>query len=729
MADEIDKQIAVIDGDMTAEEAAQPEYQPQYQVFAQSRIPVSKVMGTFWKQRNSEAKKVYENKGYIDRWDEVIRYYQNDQGGRGKKRSKMGEVATSGQDEQMYGTENIVFANSSALLPSIYAKNPDIEITAIDKTQENQAKLFEELLDTLFNRKNNPGLNIKPKIRRAALMCILTNISYLDLSYIKKDDSSEQTLQEIEELGTKLAEAKNITEIAEIEGKLQALESKVNFLSPSGPMVATREPKYILADPDGENADLSDSAYIQIGVFVRTNYLRAVYGTTNPDGSWKSIFAPTHVLPASVSDIAGHDEEINNFTLLQSSDDHTKHGYNSKEEYDDNCRTLVWYVWDKTTRRVLMFNDKDWTWPIWVWDDPYNLSRFYPVFALSFYADPIERIARSEVMYYLDQQDEINMINNERARMRHWVMTKVFIDSNTIPDATKIQQFLNGKDTNKYVFGLALPEGKKISDVIGTMAAPSMQFEQLFDIKQQLEGINRLSSVTPVLQAQQYKTNTTNRAIESYESTTQTRLDEKIDAMEEVMGDIAVALLEMCVQFMDSKTVEQLLGATRVQELGGWSNMTVQQFNEKFNLQVVGGSTLKPTSKVKKELAMQLGQILGQFAAASPVVVMVMLKMMERAFGEDVVITPEEWTMVQQSIATQTQAQGQPAQGGGEGGGDPNAAINQAMETVSQLFDGMPPEMKQQTGEAIAQGIPLKQIVGALMQQAQQQQQPQQQGE
>ena len=45
-----------------------------------------------------------------------------------------------------------------------------------------------------------------------------------------------------------------------------------------------------------------------------------------------------------------------------------------RSQYDKACYTKVWYVWDKVTRRLEMYADNDWKWPIWVWDDPYQLQ-------------------------------------------------------------------------------------------------------------------------------------------------------------------------------------------------------------------------------------------------------------------------------------------------------------------------------------------------------------------
>lgn len=731
---DIDKQLAVVEGDITKEEADKPDYERVYQVYENTRVPVSKRVGPFWKSRWKEVKNKLKNNGTFDRWDEVIGYYQNDQGAMTDKRNRLSELGSGKSTSKKYLTENMVFANTSALVPATYTKNPDIEVTTENEAQEGKAKIYERLVDTLFARKQAPGINIKPRMKKTIVTTTLTNICYMELSYVLKENSSEQALKEIETLSKELSEAKTNTEIEEIEGKLQALEGKINLLAPSGPKIRVRMPDMVYADPAAEDGDPINGDYMFVGEYIRTNYLQAIYGRKNDKGEWMSIYKPTHVLKGDV-DAQGHDEEINNFTLLtEGASEHENYGYKDKKEFDDNCRTLCWYLWDKTTRRCYLFNDSDWSWPIWVWDDPYKLSRFYPIFALTYTTDPKDMYGKSEVMYYLDQQDELNEINNERARMRHWAMSKIFVNSTHVKDATNIQRFLSD-DTEELVFAIDLPEGVKWSDAIAAFPAPSTQFEGLFDSKPIIDSINRLSSVTPVLQNAQYKTNTTNKAIESYESSTQMRLDEKIDSIEEMLGDIGVALIEMCIQFMTADEVTSLLGEKFISTNGGWDEgISVAQFNQEYNFRIVGGSTLKPTSKVKKEQAANLGQILGQFANASPMVVLVLLKMLERAYGDDVSVTDEDWAMIIQSTEQQMQrgssqpgAQGQPSAEGqpqAQGGGaDPNAVMAQ----VEQIIDQLPPQAKEFLGAGIAKGVPLKQLVMKLTQaaQSQQQQRPQ----
>ena len=72
------------------------------------------------------------------------------------------------------------------------------------------------------------------------------------------------------------------------------------------------------------------------------------------------------------------------------------------------------------------------------------------------------------------------------------------------------------------------------------------------------------------------------------------------------------------------------------------------------SLKFAGDDTIEPTSAAKKQEALQLTQLMGQFAGASPAVVPVVLKMLSRAFNE-LVITDEDWEMILQGFQQQQQ--------------------------------------------------------------------------
>lgn len=702
-------------------------YSPSYKVMEDSKIPVSKQMGKLWKSRRDQAKSKLKNEGIADAWDECIRYYNNDQvtqSGvsqttvRGSPNvSRMARKGTGISDDHIE-TENVVFANTTALVPATYAKNPDVEITANDKQDEKTtafATCAERLINVLFEQKTAPGINLKPKARKCIIMCTLTNVAYLEIGWTDKEDSSEAALNEIQTEAARLADAKTMSEIEEVEGCLAALEDKVNVLSPSGPWAKFRHPKDVLRDPATTHNDLTDCNWVMIADYVPTSLLRAIYFKKSEDKSdeWESIYQPTHVLNAKSG--GGHtDEAITNFSLLEGEKDYHSYGYDDEESYCKAQYTKVWRVYDKVTRRLLLFNDKNWAWPIWVWDDPYNLTNFFPVYCLEFYTDPEGDYARSEVMYYLDQQDAINEIASERRRAIAWARKNIFYDTDAIKDPAVISAFLSGAEKGGAI-GVKIPDGKKITDLIFSVPPPSGQFMQLFDVQPYLQAIDRVSSVTNVMRGVEYKTNTTNKAIENYESQTQTRLDEKIDQIEEFIGNIGLGLLELCVSKMPAEMVAALIEDKCGQIWSMFTPMAPSELQSKFSLQMVGGSALKPTAKAKKEAAIQIGQVLGQFGKAVPAAVLVMMKVFERAFDE-VVITEEDWAMIRQSIQTQMDAQQQQAQPDPQQPPQPpeNPQGDQIAE-MEQMFNQLPPQAKKAVGEATSRGVPIRQAMEEIM--------------
>lgn len=116
-----------------------------------------------------------------------------------------------------------------------------------------------------------------------------------------------------------------------------------------------------------------------------------------------------------------------------------------------------------------------------------------------------------------------------------------------------------------------------------------------------------------------------------------------------------------------------------------WRNMTPEEIRKTVQCSIEGGSTLKPTSAAKKAEALQVGQILGQFASQSPHVVLVVLKMFQRAF-DSVTITDADWQMLTEGIMAQLQ--GPPAAPGAGAGPQ------------------LPPEGEQIVGELVKQGMP-----------------------
>jgi hypothetical protein len=705
-------------------------YEKMYQVISDDKIPISKIAGKLWQSRRDQSKKVQENSGARDAWDEAIRYYRNDQS-KGRSDSTAGgrlsrRVSdTSGNHTE---TENIVFSNVSALVPALYAKNPDCEISWNKPENEDIAPVIEKLIDVLAIRKTSPGINLKPKIRRGVVTATLTNECYFEVGWTPREASRENALTELAQISDKLAKAKEQKDIMELEGQLMAIEQKVDLLRPAGPWVKFRAPQDVLFDTDSVEPDHSDANWWMVTELMSTELIRAMYGKKDEDGNYKSIYQPTHVLKAGHGVEEGHEDA--HPSLFQYSNDKSgeAYGYTNEDSYKRGCRTRVWWVWDKTCRRLYLYNDADWSWPIWVWNDPYRLPNFVPIVPLIFYTDPFNQYARAEVSYYLDQQDAINDINSEIKKIRDYASGKYVYNKNVLKDKTAVQSFVDGGNDER-ILGIDADPNIDLSKVITALLPPSAGVLQVFDKAPQLTAIDRISSVTNVMRGAEFKTNTTNKAIETYESQTQTRLDEKMDCIEECIGDILQLVAFMCLQFMDAETVGNLIGQEAASK---WINMSPEEIVTNLSLRVTGGSTLKPTSRAKKEGATQLAQILGQFASATPLAVYFAMKILARAFSDDMNISDDEWKLLlkslEQAIGAQGAGAGGPQAGATEGGAPADAGGPPAqggggddpLAMLSEFIDQLPPEGKALLGEAIKRGIPVQEAVARTVEAAKQ---------
>lgn len=688
--------------------------EPSYKVMGDMKIPVSKFHGKLWEQRikSSQARM----KPFCDAWDETIRYYLNDQLGH---RVSTGDYGPDISGNRYYAqrrnaswteTENIVYSNINAMVPATYAKNPTAEFTALDDTKKQFCKDIEDLINKCAALDHAPGVSMKPKAKQAVVLALLTDLAWGEVGYIFKQDSSEQALQDLNRISKEYEKATSTKEIRELEGQIMAIESLFDFVSPEGLTFSLHRPHDILIDPDSVSPDYSDALWMASSVMIPTNYLNARYGVKGEDGQVHSIYAPTHVLAGSGDkDTSDTDLMVRNFRLISSdTDNYATQGYKSREEYLAACRTQVYFIWDRVTRLVYMYHSKDFKWPIWVYSDPYKLPRFFPFRPLSFHMPPVGNLSKGEVTYYLDQQDALNEMNDEERRMRDHYKNNVLYDSSTNVAREDIERWLRGPSGT--AVGIRPPDGKKLDEMILRPPFPMKDVPALFNKDAKLQAIDRIAGVGDVIRGVQFKTNTTNQAIESYQASTQLRLDEKIDAIEDWIGGIYGDMAFIALQFMPQTLVQRVCGDAIAQR---WKNMQAEEIEGNYEMRVVGGSSQKPTSSAKKQQAIEVGRVLGQFAKAAPrSVATITLKMFEEAFNE-VDISDEEWAALnQEANATINGAMG----GGGADGGPPAGAGGPDIQQVAQLIDQLPPQAKQALGQALARGVPIMQALQEIVQ-------------
>jgi hypothetical protein len=666
------------------EQKKPPQPQPLYQVYEGSKIVISKQVGIYWKNKYDAAVKAYEE--IRNAWEESYRYYNHSQ--------NKSIHTPRGSFHRGDSSENIVFSNLNIMLPAIYSRDPDVTCVTNDKMDQPFTECLEALLNAIFQRKNL--LNAKPKIKKAAGIALLTNFGVLKLDWTKKDDSVELALQEMQRVSDELITAKSQERVEELYGQLESLEASMELLKPGGPNLSNVLAHNLIIDPYAEQPDGEDAGWMCETVFLPTAGLSARF-TYKEDIAEKNpirnlIYKPTHKAVFSEGALGGQRDDGLGMVLRSLSasgnlpvsfEEEGRRAY--IDMYFTECRML----WDKTMKRVYLFHCDDWTWPLWVWDDPLGITRFFPYFIVSLTMNTGGTVGVGESAYILDQQDEINDINRQMAKIRRSVFDYFYYNSDVISqdEAEKFIGGLRGETVGaKHILGVKAGEGGKVQEMIQAFAPPALQFEQLFDKPKILDSVNRITNTSDALRGVQFKTNTNVASVQSYQESMRLSVGAKVDVIEDTVADIALALAELCVQNMTSEEVASLVGDDMAQR---WEQMSVKDFTRKYSVNVVAGSMEKPNSVFRKKEAIEVAQAVGQFARAAPgAVTQIMLRVLEQAFTE-VAIKPEDWQALTAEINANMQ-KGAPAGGAVGQPGRPPApgADAQALMDRAQKLQG-----------------------------------------
>ena len=681
---------------------------PIYRIDPITKIPVSKHYGKLWDGRIASAKAARQQ--HVSAWDEAIRYYNHDQQshreGNGDNTSG-NRYFSKRRNKQWSETENIVYSNTRAMMPSLYAKNPQVEFTTNNEGMKAFVQSIEDLVNSLANRPHSPGLNLKTHAKQAVLTAELCNLAWLEYGYTLKDQSALAIEQELEELSQALVDAKDTKVIRETEGKLAALEEVMGIAPNAGAFVRFRAPHDVLADSNSTMPDYSDAMWMAVAESYPTEYLNARYGERDENGYVKSVYEPTHVLCGGESG----EDDIKNFKLFKHDAESSDYGYKDKEALSKAHRTMCWRIWDRTTKRVFLYANNKWDWPIWVENDPYGLPGFFPLRPLYFNTTPFGALARSNVTYYLDQQDGINEIHDEFRRARQDIRENILYDNRF--DKASVEAWLKGASPSAH--GVAVPEGASIKDMIVPKPNTLLSVLPLFDPSRMLQSVDRVSGVSDVLRNAQFKTNTTNKAIENYNSTTSMRLDEKIDAIEEAVGAVCYGVGFLCAQFMTQEEVAPIIGEKKAAD---WVNYSAQELINMFSCEAVGGSTQKPTSQAKKQQAMEMARILGQMIQFAPSTVLeTTMTLFDDAFDE--LTLPTDWASRIKEEAAMAMKRGStdvPQGGGKSAAPQPTESPgNSSIEEIAAAIDQLPPEAKIALGNVLAKGVPIAEALPEIL--------------
>lgn len=545
--------------------------------------------------------------------------------------------------------ENLVRTTVEALVDFTYMRNPHGELSAVVEKDKKLAKILQRVLSALINKKAMPGISLLQKMWKQIIFAHLTNFGILELTWQSEKGSIEQILAVNDSVRERIKKERDQEKASVLYETLDILQQELDIRRHTGIGLRVRSPFALLVDPNCQELNLSDCKWIMDRDVMKIDQIKAEY--TNYDKKQNKYFfkyRPNVELEfdGDYSDTSRESTEIAIIDAIMPDVEDEQAKLRAK-----NALPVVW-VYDRTTRLKYLYIEGKWDVPLWVYEDEMGLSRFFPFFILAF-SSPLNSIIQSgEVSHYIAIQDEINRINKQVSRTRRRAFNKYIYNSAAIDkeEATKIFNFAETSDNRVEAIGVRVrDQDKALSDVLEPLKLPSTQFKEIFDKTDLENALERTVRMNEVMRGAQFKTNTTNVAIDAYNEYASNRFEGLTDKIELNVEYLLWSICELVVSKMSQEQISQLIAIDDAEQ---FSPMTVADFNRQYNLVIAAGSTEKPTSSTKKKEAMRIIQMLGQFGTAAPMTVLTLVtRLLRSAFSKALVTDNDLKKLEQEGLA------------------------------------------------------------------------------
>ena len=497
----------------------------------------------------------------------------------------------------------LIHSTLSALVPALYAKNPDIEVrpTRLSVAAQNEVSPwvgFAEVAEDLLQREFILNTDLKRRMKGCLLSTLTTGNGWLKVTL--QDDFRADPLQKnrindaqdnvaaIEMLQRDLDEPGNDEEATAEALKFQtahveaALQGQGELFVQKGLVIdrVAAEDIFVLDDSIRELAEYGQAQAMAQRVWMTAETYKLVFGTAElPKGAKRF----------------GKDK----------GDAMLKAG-----ETEDDCLLEVWEVWDKGSGHVFTFarGADDWA------REPYSPQpvgeRWYPFFGLMFNTVDGRYYPLSDVQTLIDYQEEYSHLRSQIRDSRQY-NKPVFVVPKagdlSANEAQRLTDSVRDDETGKWVAANINP-GQPIGSSIQQFPIPQLN-HALFVPDMIFRDVEMTTRSGDAARGYVNKAKTATEA-EIMSMGMQSGISERQDIIEDMMRDMARYALEIMVQSYTPDDVAQLIGAQTP-----WQNMSIDVAFKHLALDIKAGSMSKPNKFQEREQWMQLMPVMQQTIA------------------------------------------------------------------------------------------------------------------
>ena len=486
-----------------------------------------------------------------------------------------------------------IFSSLSALLPNIYAKNPEIEASPNKQAGNSEAyaqlRAMSETAEALLNREFVES-GLKNTLKSNVMSALVTGVGWLKLSLqeeygkdpvlINRLRDAQDNLARLESLRDEVEDDPNDeAKCAELKAQVQAIEQA---LSGQGEIVLQ---KGLVVDRiPSEDVLILDPTLTDLGNYRQAKCITHRVWITRSD--YHRMFG--HAVPDGTASF--------NNKLMESDDGYLSNKFDDKDK-DAETLVQVWELWDSDSQTVYTFAKGAKSWARKPYQPDWVGERWYPFFCLWFNEvdgslDPI-----SDVATQYDLQVEYAKIRSKLSNVRDQQRTTFIArkGGETSADSFKRISTSEGLDI---VFVDGNPNIPITQDL---QQAPSPQLNlQLFDPGMLMRDSEMALRSGEASRGYINKAKTATEA-EIMNMGLQSFTAERQDTLEDMIGEMAQFALEIMLLKYDEYEVKSIVGAQAV-----WQKLPIEQLFKYLSINVRAGSMAKPNKFKDREQWMQL---------------------------------------------------------------------------------------------------------------------------
>lgn len=532
-----------------------------------------KALAKKWGKRLEAALKSQTKEKVEERYKKLRKYVRGDVGG---------------DDAPGLVRTNIIHSNFAAILPQIYAKNPELSVTPSEAAGKSAPWVpqFSKTMQSVLNRVFIKDAKLKPRAKAGIRAAMTTGIGWAKVSWqkdIKTDplietrlSDSQDNLQRIRFLISEIDEGDDQrceleAKQAELEQQIAAIQEQAEVKTVEGIAIdrVLTEDMFILDDTfyDFDGYDQADA--LAHRVWMVTEKYEQTFGKE----------------PPKTANRYGRDK---------------KERDSGKSDDDAVELVAVFEVWDKTSNRVytLCSGADEWA------REPYTPAvigrRFYPFFALAF--NPTDGTVHplSDTELLTELQDEYNTTRTNFAEHRKEnVPVRVYRKGGDLTDSDI--KALSNRQANQWV-GIEGDPANPIDKDIAILPNPPVD-PATYDVQTILRDAEMVLGAGDAAKGSINKAKTATEA-EIMAQGLQSRVAERSDVVEDWIAEMAKYAAELCLQELTLPQVQRIAGEEAV-----WPQMSKADVFDLVQIEIRAGSTGRPNKSKERE---QWGQMLPQ---------------------------------------------------------------------------------------------------------------------